>query len=227
MMACFVCHAQEHTFRARVMTADSTNTSIANCHIVNKTKQIGTVSDQYGNFRITAGINDSISFSAIGYEKSVIVLTDSIYHYNYFIKLEPKVYELEETTVKPLQLNLSPISKFEIPIKLLPNQGGVNIPTGISPVSFFYNRFSKEAKQKKYYTSVTEGTADHVVVGEKFNGEIVSTITGLKDDELIAFMAWCGFTQEFLRGVSPETIKREIRRKYKEYASNKEKSENH
>ncbi len=225
VIACSIGNAQEYLFQARIIVADSTGTAIRNCHIINKSKRMGTVSDQYGNFRITADINDSITFSAIGYEKLAIVLTDSIYN-SYFIKLTPVAYELEEVTIKPFNLNLPPINKYEIYTNPLPNQGGVNIPTGISPVSFFYDRFSKEAKQKKRYKSLTEGTADHVIIGEKFNGELVSRLTGLKDDELIAFISWCNFSQDFLRWMSPETIKRTIVKKYKEYAENKEESEN-
>jgi hypothetical protein len=55
---------------------------------------------------------------------------------------------------------------------------------------------------------------------EKFNGEIVSGLTELKDDELIAFMSYCDFSREFLRNMSFETVKRAILKKYEEYAKN-------
>ena len=217
-----ICNAQEYLFRARIISADSIGTDIRNCHIINKTKNLGTVSDQYGNFRITADINDSILFSAIGYEKLEIALSETIYNNSRIIRLNPVAYELEEVTVKPFQIELPMISKYEIYTPPLPNQGGINIPTGVSPISFFYNRFSKEAKQKKYYKSVTEETADFIIIGEKFNGNIVSRLTGLKDDEMIAFISYCAFTTEFLRYMSPETIKREILRKYRKYTETKE-----
>jgi hypothetical protein len=218
------CRAQDYVFGSRVVS-DSTLNSIRDCHIINKTQRTGTVSNAYGDFRITASVNDSISFSAIGYEKLTIVLTDSIFIRGHIIKLKPIAYELDEVTIKPYHLNLPPISKFSIPAPVpLPNQGGVNIPTGISPVTFFYNRFSKEGKQKRYYKKLTEGTADFMLIGEKFNGELVSQITGLKDDELVKFMSFCGFSSDFLKNYSPETIKRAIRKKYEAYRESKEKT---
>jgi hypothetical protein len=99
----------------------------------------------------------------------------------------------------------------------LPNQGGINIPTGFSPITALYNRFSKEGKQLRHYQKVKEGTADFMLLGEKFNGNMVSQITGLKDDELIVFMSFCDFSNDFLLNYSPETIKRAILKKYEEY----------
>jgi len=204
-----------YIFRSRVVS-DSSFNSIRDCHIINKTQRTVTVSDAYGDFKITANINDSISFSALGYETLTIVLTESMYDYGLIIKLKPATYELEEVTIQPIDLGLQ-ISKWEVYTKPLPNQGGINIPTGVSPVTFLYNRFSKEGKQKKYYRKLIDGTADYMIIGEKFNGELVAQITGLKDDELVNFMSWCNFSNDFLRNYSPETIKRAIRTKYQEY----------
>jgi hypothetical protein len=203
-------------FHSRVV-CDSTLHSIRDCHIINKTQHTGTVSNAYGDFRITANVNDSVSFSALGYEKLTIAVTDTMYNYGYLIKLKPKAYELPEVTIKPFQLDFPPISRFEIHTKPLPNQGGINIPTGISPISFFYNKYSKEGKQKRYYGKVMDGTADFMLIAEKFNGEMVQQITGLKDDELVRFMSFCNFSNEFLFNYSPETIQRAIRKKHEEF----------
>ena len=208
-----------YIFRSRVVS-DSSFTSIRDCHIINVTQHTGTVSDAYGDFKITANINDSISFSALGYEKLTIVLSESMYNYGYIIKLKPKAYELEEVTIQPFQIDFPTIHKNEIYTSPLPNQGGINIPLPYAlahPVTYLYDRFSKEGKQKRYYNKVKEGTADFMLIGEKFNGEMVSQLTGLKDDELIAFMSFCNFSNDFLMNYSPETIKRTIRKKYEEY----------
>jgi len=181
---------------------------------------MGTVSDAYGDFKITANVGDSISFSALGYEKLTIVIDELMYNYGYIVKLKPITYELSEVIVKPYQLDLPPISKWEVYTPRLPNQGGINIPLSgalASPVTYFYLLLSKEGKQGRYHKKITEGTADFMLIGEKFNGEMVAQLTGLKDDELIRFMSFCNFSSDFLMNYSPETIKREIRKKYQEY----------
>jgi len=181
---------------------------------------MGTVSDAYGDFKITANVNDSILFSALGYEKLTIVVNDSMYNFGYIVKLRPIAYELSEIIIKPFQLDLPPISKWEVYTPRLPNQGGINIPLSgalAHPVTYFYMLLSKEGKQVRYHKMITEGTADFMLIGEKFNGVIVAQLTGLKDDELIKFMSFCNFSKDFLLNCSPETIKREIRKKYQEY----------
>ena len=209
-----------YIFRSRVIN-DSTLSSIRDCHVINKTQRMGTVTDAYGDFKITANVNDSISFSAIGYKTLTIALTDTMYTYGHIIKLQPATYEMEEVTIQPL-IDKPLITKWEIYTKPLPGQGGINIPLPdvlSHPVTALYDRFSKEGKQKRYFQKVSEGTADFMLLGEKFNGEMVAQITGLKDDDLIKFMSYCNFSNDFLLNYSPETIKREIKKKYQEYVS--------
>ena len=203
-----------YIFHSRVVS-DSSFNSIRDCHVINMTQRNGTVTNAYGDFRISANINDSISFSALGYEKLTMVMTESMYNYGYVVILKPIAYELDELTIKPFSVDLPSISKFEIYTPPLPNQGGINLlPTEVSPISFFYNKFSKEARQQRYFKKVINGTADYMLIDEKYNGYMVSQITGLKDDELIKFMSYCNFSKDFLLYYSPETIKRAIKQKY-------------
>ena len=204
-------------FQSKVI-CDNSLVSIRDCHIINQTKNMGTVTDANGDFKITADVNDSITFSALGYESLTIVLSESMYNFGYIIKLKPAAYELDELTVKPYSLNMMPISRFEIYTPPLPNQGGVNLlPVPVHPVTSLYNRFSIEGRQKRHNKQVFEETAEYIRIGEKFNGYMVSQITGLKDDELIKFMSFCNFSNDFLLNYSPETIRRAIRQKYAEF----------
>jgi len=204
-------------FQSRVIS-DSSFNAIRDCHVINKTQNTGTVTDANGEFKITAYINDSITFSAIGYEKLTIALDVSMYNYGYTIILKPQAYDLEEVTIMPYRLNLPPITKWEIYKPPLPNQGGINLlPTDVSPITALYNRYSREGKQRRHYKSVIDETAEYIRIGEKFNSEMVSQITGLKDDELVKFMSFCNFSKDFILNYSPETIRRTIRKKYEEY----------
>ncbi len=231
-------HAQRKDFNykfiAKIVNADSAEV-VKDCHVINKTMMLGTVSDDYGSFTITANLKDSITFSAIGYEKLVIAVHDSMYTNNRVIKLKPIAYALGEvnigrlstydrfkrdvmnTEIKKPDFKIDPISRFEVAPNLLPNQGGINLPGLGSPVTFFYNLWSKEGKQQRYYLSVVNETADYIVIGNKFNGLIVRQLTGLTDDELVEFMAYCEFTKSYLMIADQGQINRSIMQKYKEY----------
>ena len=223
-----------YRFMARVMDAD-TAVVIPRCHIINKTQNMGTVSDEFGIFTITANVGDSIWFSALGYARMTIAAHDSMYSNNRVIKLNPVTYMLSEVEIGLLStydrfkrdvlsreaeeaVKMSPlISQYDVYITPLPNQGGINIPLLVSPFTALYNLWSVEGKQLRYYQSIIDGTADFIIIGEKFNGYIVRELTGFENDELVKFMSFCMFTKEYLLLASEMDIRREIMRKFREY----------
>ena len=231
-----------YKFIAKITDADSAN-AIKGCHVINKTMLFGTVSDDHGRFTITANVKDSIMFSAIGYEKLTIAVHDSMYTDNRIVKLKPIAYELDEidigalstyeqfrrdamnAEIKKPNFKIDPISKLEVSAPLLPNQGGIKIPGLGSPVSFFYSLMSKEGKQQRYFLSVINETADHIIIGNKFNGLIVHQLTGLEDDELVEFMSSCMFTKTYLLLATPSEINRAVIQKYREYIKTKKEDE--
>ena len=224
----------KYRFMARLIDAD-TAVSIPNCHIINKTQNLGTVSDEFGNFTVTANVGDSIMFSSIGYVRMTIAVHDSMYTSNRIIRLKPAIYILTELDIGILSTydrfkrdilskeaqeayKLSDqVSQYDVYVPPLPNQGGFNVPLAVSPITFLYNLWSKEGKQYQYYQSVINGTAEFIIIGEKFNGLLVKELTGFENDELIKFMSFCMFPKEYLLFASEMEIQREIMRKYREY----------
>ena len=223
----------KYRFLAKIMDAD-TAVVIPGCHIINKTSNMGTVSDGFGAFTITANRGDSLYFSAIGYAKLTIAVHDTMYTNTRIIRLKPTTYTLSAVDIGILSTydrfkrdvlskeaeeayKLAHVAKYEVYIPPLPNQGGINVPLAISPVTFLYNLWSKEGKQYRHYQSIVSGSAEFMVIGEKFNGLIVRDLTGFENDELIQFMSYCMFTKEFLLVAPERVIQQEIMRKYREY----------
>ena len=247
--ACSVVQAQwldhrkdyNYKFIARVMDAD-TAVAVPRCHIINKTQRLGTVSDDFGNFTVTANVGDSIMFSSIGYVRLTIAVHDSMYTNNRIVKLPPAVYLLTQVDIGLLSTydrfkrdvlsreaekayQMAPlVSQYDVYVTPLPNQGGINLPllgALANPVTFLYDMLSKEGKQFRHYQSVINGTAEFIIIGEKFNGLLVRELTGFENDELINFMSYCMFTKEYLLYASEKDIQREIMRKYREYIKTK------
>jgi len=225
----------KYKFIARVVDAD-TAVAIPRCHIINKTQNMGTISDEFGNFTVTANVGDSLIFSAIGYGRTIIAVRDSMYSNNRTVKLKSIAYVLSEVEIGLLSTydrlkrdflsmetgetyKTAPISKFSPP---LPYQGGVNIPLVYplaNPITFLYDLWSKEGKQFRHYLSVINGTAEFIIIGDKFNGILVKQLTGLENDELVTFMSYCMFTKDYLLAAPEREIQQAIMRKYKEYIS--------
>ena len=223
----------KYKFMSRVVDAD-TAVAIPRCHIINKTQNMGTISDEFGNFTVTANVGDSLMFSAIGYGRTIMVVRDSMYTNDRTVKLKSVSYVLSEVEIGLLStydrfkrdflsmdagetVKMAPLSKFTTP---LPNQGGINIPLAhplSSPITFLYDLWSKEGKQYRHYLSIINGTAEFIIIGDKFNGILVRQLTGLENDELVTFMSFCMFTKDFLLVASEREIQQQIMRKYREY----------
>ena len=226
----------KYRFMAKLMDAD-TAISIPNCHIINKTQNLGTVSDEFGIFTVTANIGDSIMFSSIGYVRTTIAVHDSMYTNKHIIKLKPAIYVLTALDIGILSTYdrfkrdflsreaeeaykmSAHVSQYDVYVPPLPNHGGINVPLEVSPITFLYNLLSKEGKQYQHYQSLINGTAEFIIIGEKFNGLLVKKLTGFENDELIKFMSFCKFTKAYLLVASEMEIQREIMRKYREYTS--------
>ena len=224
-------------FIAKIMDAD-TAIVIPRCHIINKTLNLGTTSDDFGTFMITANVGDSIMFSSLGYERLTIAVHDSMYTNSRTIRLKPTAYILTALDVglfstyerfrrdilsmeaqKAYDLAFD-VSRFEVFTPPLPNHGGINVPFAGSPVTFLYNLWSVEGKNYRQYLSVINGTAEFIIIGEKFNGFIVREMTGFENDELVKFMSYCRFSKEYLLAANEMEIRRAIMSKYREYVNN-------
>ena len=235
-------HRKDYNYKfiSRVMDAD-TAVAVPRCHIINKTQRLGTVSDDFGHFTVTANVGDSIMFSSIGYVSLTIAVHDSMFTNNRIVQLQPAVYLLTQVDIGLLSTydrfkrdvlsreaakayEMAPlVSQYDVYVPPLPNQGGINIPVGplANPITFLYDMWSKEGKQFRHYQSVINGTAEFIIIGEKFNGLLVKELTGFENDELIKFMSFCMFTKEYLLVASERDIQREIMRKYREYIKTK------
>ena len=232
-------HRKDYKYRLVVTVMDAdTAVTIPRCHVINKTQNLGTISDEFGIFTLTANVGDSIWLSALGYERLTIAAHDTMYANNPVIRLKPAVYVLSEVDIGLLStydrfkrdilsmeaeeaIRMAPLAgQYNTYGPTLPNQGGINIPLPgmlAHPVTFLYDLLSREGKQYRYYQSVINGTAEFVIIGEKFNGFIVKQLTGFENDELVKFMSFCRFTKEYLLVASDMDIQREIMRKYREY----------
>ena len=84
----------------------STDGDVAATHVLNLTTQRATITDENGFFTITVHLNDTLEFSAVQYQKKIIVVNTSILESKFIsIGLDDAVNELDEVTVTPYNLS--------------------------------------------------------------------------------------------------------------------------
>jgi hypothetical protein len=211
---------------------------IAFCHVYNESTRKGTVSDSMGNFSTFVTVGDTLAFLALGYFGKIklvkspnepitqIFLNQKIYQIedvtigNTFPKTYPEfkkeflALELKKNTLLP---DLPKFDRYKTPMLLDTNvidKAGFMI---MHPVSGLYYRYSKEEQSKRMVMYLKEQALKQPAVDAKYNRNIVSEITGLKDAELTNFMGYCNFNFWLLYKAAPYEIAEMITRKLNLY----------
>lgn len=92
----FQSFAQEVDITGKVL-ADG---EVEGIHIINKTANKFTITDQNGVFIIPAKLNDTITFSSIKYKPQVVIVNEKVIQSKYLlVSLEETIYELDEVLV--------------------------------------------------------------------------------------------------------------------------------
>jgi hypothetical protein len=210
------------TLSGTVLSADSL-TPVAGVHVLNNKSRIGATTDTKGYFTIAMHRNDTILFSAVGYEIYHFVLdADSKSNSPLVqIKLTPKIYELKEVDVHAiptedqfkkdfLSLKLPDEPELQLPqIKQPKLTDGVEyMPSGgvavVGPFSAIYNKVSREAKEKKKVQALMAQEYKKKSYEAKFNKQLVQRVTGLKDQELEEFMKYCKLSEAMVLNAENE-----------------------
>ena len=76
------------------------NLGVENIHVINKTAQVFTITNEKGEFKINVTLNDSLVFSSIQHKlKEIVISKDDISNRAILVKLDEQINELDEVTV--------------------------------------------------------------------------------------------------------------------------------
>lgn len=178
-------------------------------HIIDVIRFKGTSANDRGNFSFTCHLNDSIKFTAIGYEDFYLYINDSIDHNPFLsIHLAPKIYLLESLDFyanDPMKgFYLKDIDRDTIRMgssKGMPGAAYWNgTPAGGSGyIDAFANLFNRHHKQEKKLGKILEeeeriqqqkkAEEERMkTIDVKYNHQLVNRITDLEGNELEKFI---------------------------------------
>ena len=225
---------------------DSTSRNIAFVHIYNESQRKGYITDEEGRFKIPASNGDTLVVSALGYNGRVVTVSDSCFHPGITIKLLPRIYEIEEVTIRALmdyedfkrqflalklpetettllRENLAILSQktakeahYEKEVEDMLQKPSTEFFTVSVPI------LSRDDKQRLNFIEVLKKEERQRVIEKKYNREIIYKVTQLEEDEITEFMGYCNFSEEFLYKANPYDILVKIEEKFKEFKKLKE-----
>jgi hypothetical protein len=204
-------------------------------HVINTTSKTGAVSNTEGRFWIKMNKKDTLLFSAIGFEKYIFTLKDDINSNKLVVTIELRHSTLELETVKIFAFKDEYALKralidAELPIEI-PKKGiqlagfyygpkkEVKASAFSSPISFIYNKVSKEAKQAKKLQEYEQDYDFRNYLKSKYNESIVIKITGIQEDKVDDFMKFCKLDDSFIKRASEYELTVVLRQCFTDFTS--------
>lgn len=204
-----------------------------------KKSRTGTITDTAGYFLLSAKVNDTLTFSSLGYDRKYVVLTDSATDNMkpLIVFLDTKIYEINSVDI--IALKRYKQLEYEITNMKLPDDdytyaarnfpfrpadidyySRVNAPgfgLVFSPITALYDMFSKEGKEKRKLEEIQQKDLQNSAVEEKISPELIMDITGMSREETNMFLDWCNFSPDFVAKLSDYDLLSLIVHKYRQY----------
>jgi hypothetical protein len=233
-------YGQEGSIRGKVIDSE-TGKVVEYANVLNYSIQKSIYSNANGEFKLDARQGDTLVFYAVGYYYQKLIVNDTMLdtqHVTIF-PLKIQVYELAEariigfgsyddfkqqfidlnqpkTKTDKLNESLAELSRnaaVEAYNKAKVAQGGSIVSVSI---------LTPEEKERLKLAEITKKERIRDQIYQKFNPRVIKTVTGLSnDDEIIEFMVYCNFSDNYLLEVSEYDLMTRIALKYEMFKRKK------
>ncbi len=203
--------------------------------VVNVKKGNATQTDTAGRFLITMTKDDSLRFSTIGYYTKYWTLADKNpkgKRYTAEIKLKPRVYNLPSVDIYAVRWKAFVYEVAHTKVEKDETQERIKIwfdraiseedlkairQASLGARLFVIGGKTKYEKQLQQLQQMERLEQIEKKVQQKFNPQLVSTITGLQGDELDKFMSYLNFDRDFILKTPEYDLIVIIKQIYEEY----------
>lgn len=226
----------EEELNAVVVNAQ-TEEPMESVHVVNLNKVIGTITNENGEFSITASVNDTLYFSFLGFKSQKIRVTNDMFKFkDTKIALTELAYALEEVIVRPYQLT----GYLEIDVKNLPinnsyqysisglsvgYEGGNKNPSAVTkvlgailnPADLLRNLFGKQPNQMRKLRKMKEDDQIRDLLASKFDRETLTELLQIEKVDIQDILNNCNYSKSFITTANDLQILDAISSCYEEF----------
>jgi hypothetical protein len=191
-----------------------------NVYVYNTRTNSGLLAEPDGTFILNVMKHDTVKVVSPGYKAQIITLKDSVQKPVYFVKttMERLVIRLDgimiesDRSLSEIQKDINQLGSSKY------NYSTEKVGQAISsPVSALYERFSKEAKQRKELARLENDALNRKVVKDLLNYYNQEGIINLAQKEYDFFISFCDLSDEFLSYASQYDIAAKIKTCYKNF----------
>lgn len=194
---------------------------LAGAHTRNITRKYGGFTDSDGNFDIIMATNDSLMVSMIGFKPFKMIIPAMLNALSYRLKvtLVSDTILLKSVEIRPYPLTYTEFRKEFVEVESpeeeyferlrIPKIYGPHIIKG--PFGYFYNRYSKEAKEIKKMAAIFA----KIALRQNFLKVISSDVLRLRydcieDEDIDELIRFCGISESLLNSLPQTAIASKI-----------------
>ncbi len=227
---------QETNVRGIVLN-DANDVPLENVNIVNLNEVIGTITNDVGEFEISASVNDTLFFSYLGFKSLRVRVTNDLLRFGEIkVKMTELGIALAEVVVRPIQLT----GYLEVDAKTIPiydnyrysisglnsgYEGGGSQPGAVAkvlsaifnPADFLYNVFGKRPRQMSKLRQMKEDDNIRNLLQSKFDRETLMVVLQLERLDIDEILNNCSYSKDFIRTANDLQILDAISECYEEY----------
>ncbi|WP_299432450.1 carboxypeptidase-like regulatory domain-containing protein [uncultured Maribacter sp.] len=209
---------KEETKISAIVINAQTDTPMESVHIVNLNQVKGTITNEKGEFTLTAAVNDTLYFSFLGFKSQKIRITNDMFKFkDTKISLTELAYALEEVIVRPYQLT----GYLEIDVKNLPinnayqysisglsvgYEAGNKNPSAVTkvlgailnPADLLRNLFGKKPNQMRKLRKIKEDDQIRNLLASKFDRETLIELLQIEKMDIEDILNNCNYSKSFI-----------------------------
>ncbi len=232
-------------FVAGYILEENNKEPIPYVNIFVKQTRRGTISDTSGYFLLKTQLNDTLVFSALGFDKKYVVINEEAIENDkaLIIFLDTKIYQLK--TIDIYALRRYKQLEYEISTLKLPENDFTNASKNfpfrpkdidyyklnsaplsglgvvISPITALYEMFSKEGKERQKLQELEKQDYIESIIEKKIGINAIMKIIDEDMQNTYMFLAWCNFSADFINNISSYDLAFVIKHKHKQYKTTK------
>lgn len=190
-----------------------------NLMVVNMSTKQGVFGDAKGGFSLYAGLGDTVTFSATGYDKKTItVIAAKNCQLDTTIYIDSKVQEYETVEVYPIK-SLESIRKEREELSKSETRTVTGLNVMQSPITALYERFSKKAQSKRLVAEMEHQDNINDILKELLRVYVSYDVVYLEEEEFQSFVYFLNIDENFLKSASDYDLITYIKEKLEQYKS--------
>lgn len=216
-------NSQPIVFRGKVFDKNDSSAT-PSAIVLNKRTGTGQNVSPGTQFSMAGIKSDTFLITAGGYEVRRISFRDSIFKEVYTIRigLQMKSTVLTAVAIYPVK-DLKEISKERNAIGKVQTRQTIGVTDAVeSPITFLYERFSRDGKSREAVAILENEDNKHDILEELFRTYIRAGVISLDESEFDNFIAFLNIPEEFLRTASDYDLAVYIRQRYLVYSNAKD-----